>query len=151
MAPPHRMDHIGSLLRPASLLEARSSLSSPSNLYTIPSDHKIKLAEQQAIQTIVSKQQTLCIRPITSGEFCRHIYYGGLFEKLSGMTPMPNLPIPEAFLSYRFPHYNRPRENGRKDSCGCDLHGTDSLGGKCVFGRMENVDCDPTEGFMARV
>lgn len=34
---------------------------------------------------------------MTSGEFCRHIYYSGIFEKLSGMTPMPNLPIPDAF------------------------------------------------------
>lgn len=97
MAPPHRADHIGSLLRPSSLLEARACLSSPSELYTISNHETIKSAERQAIADVVSKQIDLSIRPLTSGEFCRHIYYGGFFEKLEGMTPIPDLPIPDAF------------------------------------------------------
>lgn len=91
------MDHIGSLLRPATLLEARANLSSPTQLYTISNDSNIKRRERKAIADVVSKQLNLSIRPISSGEFCRHIYYGGLFEKLQGMTPMPELPIPHAF------------------------------------------------------
>ncbi|KAI5367931.1 Putative cobalamin-independent methionine synthase MetE/archaeal, UROD/MetE-like superfamily [Septoria linicola] len=97
MAPPHRMDQIGSLLRPPWLLEARSSLSSPSQMYEIATDDKIKQAEANAIREVVQKQLELDIRPIVSGEFCRHIFYGGFFEKLEGMTPEPDLPVPDAF------------------------------------------------------
>lgn len=91
------MDHIVSLLRPVALLEVRASLSSPTQLYTIPNDENIKKVERQAILNVVSKQVDLSIRPIGSGEFCRHIYYGGLFETLEGLTPIPDLPIPDAF------------------------------------------------------
>jgi methionine synthase II (cobalamin-independent) len=45
----------------------------------------------------VAEQLSRSILPITSGEFLRHIYYGGFFETLSGMTPQPSLPIPDAF------------------------------------------------------
>ena len=97
MAPPFRMDQIGSLLRPEQLLEARASLSSPSQMYEIVQDKNIKKAESRAIKAVVQKQLELGIRPICSGEYTRHIYYGGFFEKLEGMTPQPNLPIPDAF------------------------------------------------------
>ncbi|SMR46124.1 unnamed protein product [Zymoseptoria tritici ST99CH_1E4] len=99
MPPPHRMDHIGSLLRPKHLLNARSSLSSPTNLYTLTADPSLKAAEASAITSIVQEQLSRGILPITSGEFCRHIYYGGFFETLTGMTPSPSLPIPDAFRS----------------------------------------------------
>ncbi|CAK1361690.1 hypotheticalsprotein [Cercospora beticola] len=97
MAPPFRMDQIGSLLRPKQLLEARASLSSPSQMYDIVQDDKIKEAEVKAIKEVVQKQRDLGIRPICSGEYTRHIYYGGFFEKLEGMKPKPTLPIPDAF------------------------------------------------------
>ncbi|KAK5128168.1 hypothetical protein LTR08_004094 [Meristemomyces frigidus] len=97
MAPPFRADQIGSLLRPKELLDARASLSSPSQLYDIATDEKIKQAEQKAIDWAVQKQLELSIRPICSGEYGRHIFYGGLFETLEGMTPKPDLPIPDAF------------------------------------------------------
>jgi methionine synthase II (cobalamin-independent) len=93
------MDHIGSLLRPQSLLSARSSLSSPTNLYTLGDDPAVKAAEASAISSIVSEQRSRSILPITSGEFCRYIFYGGFFETLSGMTAEPALPIPDAFRS----------------------------------------------------
>ncbi|KAI6867556.1 UROD/MetE-like protein [Hortaea werneckii] len=97
MPPPQRTDQIGSLLRPAWLLQARSSLSSPSQMYEVTNDIQIQQAETQAIQEAVQKQLELNIRPICSGEYSRHIFYGGFFEKLEGMTPQPALPIPEAF------------------------------------------------------
>ena len=97
MAPPYRMDQIGSLLRPIWLLEARSTLSAPSQMYEVVNDDKIKEAESRAIREVVQKQLELEIRPICSGEYCRHIFYGGFFETLDGMTPNPELPIPDAF------------------------------------------------------
>lgn len=91
------MDQIGSLLRPKELLQARVSLSSPSQMYEVANDEKIKHAEKKAIEDVVQKQIDLNIRPVCSGEYCRHIFYGGFFETLDGMTPMPTLPIPYAF------------------------------------------------------
>lgn len=97
MAPPFRADQIGSLLRPKELLDARASLSAPSQMYEIARNDKIKQAEQQAIDWAVQKQLDISIRPICSGEYSRHIFYGGFFETLEGMTPKPDLPIPAAF------------------------------------------------------
>ncbi|OTA54157.1 UROD/MetE-like protein [Hypoxylon sp. EC38] len=97
MAPPFRADHIGSLLRPQSLLEARSSLSSPSQMYSLDIPQSVKDAEKEAIREVVQTQIKKGIRPITDGEYARHIYYGGFFEKLSGFEARPNLPIPDAF------------------------------------------------------
>ncbi|KXT13412.1 hypothetical protein AC579_9901 [Pseudocercospora musae] len=97
MAPPFRTDQIGSLLRPSFLLEARSSASSSSHMYDVHSDPAIKEAEKQAILQVIAKQLQLGIRPVVSGEYCRHVFYGGFFETLSGMTAIPDLPIPHAF------------------------------------------------------
>ncbi|OTB03600.1 hypothetical protein M426DRAFT_321521 [Hypoxylon sp. CI-4A] len=97
MAPPFRADHIGSLLRPQSLLEARSSLASPSKMYSLEIPQSVKDAENQAIREVVQTQLQKGIRPITDGEYARHIYYGGFFEKLSGFQVKPDLPIPDAF------------------------------------------------------
>ncbi|CAK3857819.1 methionine synthase like [Lecanosticta acicola] len=99
MAPPYRMDQIGSLLRPAELLKARDTLSSPTRMYDVSRDPEIQRAERAAIEAVVGTQLRLSLRPIVSGEYCRHIFYGGFFETLSGMTPEPDLPIPEAFRS----------------------------------------------------
>ncbi|KAI1141846.1 UROD/MetE-like protein [Hypoxylon sp. FL0543] len=97
MAPPFRADHIGSLLRPQSLLEARSSLSSPSQMYSLDIPQSVKDAELHAIREVVKTQLEKGVRPITDGEYARHIYYGGFFEKLSGFEAKPDLPIPDAF------------------------------------------------------
>lgn len=97
MAPQFRADQIGSLLRPPELLEARLSLSSSSQMYEIHNDDEIQAAEKKAIQWAVQKQREHSIRPICSGEYTRHIFYGGLFETLEGMTVKQDLPIIEAF------------------------------------------------------
>ncbi|EMR64536.1 hypothetical protein MGN70_008284 [Eutypa lata] len=97
MAPPSRADHIGSLLRPQSLLDARSSLSSPSQMYSLEIPQAVKDVEAEAIRDVVRLQVEKGVRPITDGEYARHIYYGGFFEKLSGFEVKPDLPIPGAF------------------------------------------------------
>ncbi|KAI0845830.1 UROD/MetE-like protein [Daldinia vernicosa] len=97
MAPPFRADHIGSLLRPKSLLEARSGLSSPSQMYSLDIPQSVRDAEAQAIREVVQLQLQKGVRPITDGEYARHIYYGGFFEKLFGFEAKPDLPIPDAF------------------------------------------------------
>lgn len=97
MAPVFHADHIGSLLRPPALLEARSNLSSPSQMYTNTAEESVKDAELKAIKDVVNELIARGIHPITDGEYARHIFYGGFFEKLNGFTVHPNLPIPSAF------------------------------------------------------
>ncbi|KAK7974370.1 hypothetical protein PG989_016218 [Apiospora arundinis] len=97
MLPPFRADHVGSLLRPQSLLDARADLASPSKMYSLEVPETVKKAEAQAIRDVVQVQLERGIRPITDGEYARHIYYGGFFEKLSGFEARPDLPIPQAF------------------------------------------------------
>ncbi len=79
------------------LLSARQSLASSSQMYETSQDSVIKKAEQDAINQAVHTQLSLSILPICSGEYTRHIFYGGFFETLDGMTPVTNLPILEAF------------------------------------------------------
>lgn len=113
MTPKYRADQIGSLLRPRELMEARSSLASPSQMYDVSNDKDIKEAERKAIEWAVTKQVDLGIKPICSGEYTRHIFYGGFFEKLEGMTPVPDLPIKEAFRT-DFPTTTKLAEMGAK-------------------------------------
>ncbi|KAI1364355.1 hypothetical protein F5Y08DRAFT_339702 [Xylaria arbuscula] len=97
MAPPFRNDHVGSLLRPKELLDARASLGSASQMYSLDIPEEAKVAERKAIQKVVQIQIEKGIRAITDGEYARHIYYGGFFEKLGGFEARPTLPIPDAF------------------------------------------------------
>ncbi|KAI0517168.1 hypothetical protein F5B22DRAFT_131125 [Xylaria bambusicola] len=113
MAPPFRNDHVGSLLRPKELLEARASLSSPSQMYSLEIPETAKVAEREAIRKIVQLQLEKGIWPITDGEYARHIYYGGFFEKLGGFEARPTLPIPDAFRT-NFPTTTRLAEMGAK-------------------------------------
>ncbi|KAJ6460545.1 hypothetical protein C8R45DRAFT_1221021 [Mycena sanguinolenta] len=94
MAPSFRADQVGSLLRPDALLEARKS----QDIYRDTAvSSEVTEATKAAIADAVKKQLELSIRPISSGEYERTIFYSGFFEKLEGMTTMKNLPIPDAF------------------------------------------------------
>ncbi|KAF7523345.1 hypothetical protein G7054_g11808 [Neopestalotiopsis clavispora] len=97
MAPPFRADHIGSLLRPQALLEARSKISSAQQSYYTNISASVQDVEKAAVKEAVEEQRSRGIRPITDGEYARHIYFGGLFEKLAGFEVKQDLPIPEAF------------------------------------------------------
>lgn len=83
MAPPFRADQIGSLIRPQALLDLDNTGYSVSNYATNKPSH-INTATQQAIADVVKQQLAHGIRPITTGEFERKIFYSGFFEKLSG-------------------------------------------------------------------
>lgn len=68
-------------------------------MYSLDVPQSVKDAETQAVREVVQQQLQIGVRPITDGEYARHIYYGGFFEKLSGFEAKPNLPIPDAFRS----------------------------------------------------
>ncbi|KAJ6506836.1 hypothetical protein C8R45DRAFT_970693 [Mycena sanguinolenta] len=94
MPPSFRADQVGSLLRPGALLDARKSQGVYRDTALSP---EIAEATKAAIAGAVQKQLELSIRPITSGEYERSIFYSGFFEKLEGMTTTHGLPLPDAF------------------------------------------------------
>ncbi|KAF4556771.1 Cobalamin-independent synthase-like protein [Elsinoe fawcettii] len=80
MAPlPFHAEHIGSLLRPDDLQIAKQAYKEGKL-----SEADLTTAEQKAVKYIVSKQQSLGIRPLVSGEYDRAVYFSGFFEKLAG-------------------------------------------------------------------
>ncbi|KAF7341840.1 Methionine vitamin-b12 [Mycena sanguinolenta] len=94
MPPSFRADQVGSLLRPGVLLDARKSQAAYRDAAVSPD---IAEATKAAIAGAVQKQLELSIRPITSGEYERSIFYSGFFEKLDGMTTNRALPLPDGF------------------------------------------------------
>ncbi|KAK7740955.1 hypothetical protein SLS53_005018 [Cytospora paraplurivora] len=97
MVPLFRADQVGSLLRPASLLEVRAKHNVTSSYDAITADEEVVKATQDAVATAVRLQLEKSIYPITTGELERSIFYGGFFETLEGLTTVPDLPIPDAF------------------------------------------------------
>lgn len=98
MAPPFRAEQISSLIRPASLLVARSeSISDAAGTYiqALPTD--VQRTTNEAIASAIQRQEEISIRPFTSGEYERHIFYTGMFEKLEGFEVRDAIPIPEGF------------------------------------------------------
>lgn len=91
MAPLFRNDQIGSLIRPASLMQARGEQS----IYADALSDDLKAKTQAAIATVVQKQLDLGVRPITSGEYERTIFYSNFFENLGGMERCTGLRLPE--------------------------------------------------------
>ena len=67
--PPFRAEHIGSFLRPASLLDARTDHQAGKI-----DDAALRAAEDEAIRQVVDLQRALCLSSITDGEFRRHAY-----------------------------------------------------------------------------
>ncbi|PSR82287.1 hypothetical protein BD289DRAFT_437808 [Coniella lustricola] len=91
MAPLFRNDQIGSLIRPASLIKARSER----GIYTDALSDDLKAQTQAAISSVVQKQLELGVRPITSGEYERTIFYSNFFENLGGIERRSGLRIPD--------------------------------------------------------
>ena len=77
---PFHAEHIGSLLRPAELIEQRylvaDKQASPESLVPI---------EQASIKDIVKLQQECGFHAVTNGEHSRHQFWGTFFETLDGM------------------------------------------------------------------
>jgi len=68
--PPFRADHVGSLLRPPRLKEARARLQKQE----ITKD-QLREAEDEAIRDVVRKQEAIGLQSITDGEFRRTFFH----------------------------------------------------------------------------
>lgn len=78
-SPPFRADQVGSLLRPAHLIEAREQ-----RRKRLLSDEALKAIEDEAIREVVARQEAIGLRAVTDGEFRRQNYIVDFFRKALG-------------------------------------------------------------------
>jgi 5-methyltetrahydropteroyltriglutamate--homocysteine methyltransferase len=80
--PPFRADHVGSLLRPARLHEARAKAQSGRI-----SPAELRAIENECIRDAVALQESAGLRAITDGEFRRGHYLVDFLTAFSGIVP----------------------------------------------------------------
>ena len=81
MKPPFRADHVGSLLRPAELKQAREDFKTEK----IPRE-KLKAAEDQAIRKAVAMQEAAGLESVTDGEFRRAFWHVDFLTGFEGIV-----------------------------------------------------------------
>lgn len=79
--PPFRADHVGSLLRPPELAEARAKAKAGTL-----SPEELKAVEDRAIRAAVAKQEAIGLQGITDGEFRRDFWHLDFVKQLEGVT-----------------------------------------------------------------
>ena len=79
--PPFRADHVGSLLRPASLLEARTAHAEG----RLPAD-ALRAAEDEAVRDVVRLQQEVGLQTATDGELRRASWHMDFIYRLGGVS-----------------------------------------------------------------
>src|SRR5215468_4134213 len=77
--PPFRAEHIGSLLRPKALLDARYA--SPA-----PDPEALRVLEDEHIAAVIEWQEEIGLRSVTDGEFRRESWRLGFVSKVEGFT-----------------------------------------------------------------
>ena len=75
--PPFRADHVGSLLRPIPLREARAARAAGTL-----SAEALRAAEDAAITTVIAEQRAIGLKAVTDGEFRRAFWH---FDFLAGL------------------------------------------------------------------
>jgi 5-methyltetrahydropteroyltriglutamate--homocysteine methyltransferase len=79
--PPFRADHVGSLLRPSRLLQARDGHAAGRL-----DDDELRAVEDDAIREIVRKQEEVGLQSATDGEFRRASWHMDFIYSLDGIT-----------------------------------------------------------------
>src|SRR5262245_17579769 len=88
MTPPFKADQVGSLLRPAHLLDAREQrkrgeLSAP----------QLRRIEDAAVREVVAMQETLGLQSITDGEYRRGLWHMDFVCDFANVEQTPGIPI----------------------------------------------------------
>src|ERR687897_2373131 len=78
--PPFRADHVGSLLRPQRLLDARAA-----NANGRLDDEELHAVEDEAIREVVKMQEEVGLRTVTDGEFRRSSWHMDFIYQLGGV------------------------------------------------------------------
>jgi 5-methyltetrahydropteroyltriglutamate--homocysteine methyltransferase len=80
--PPFRADHVGSLLRPQHVLEARRKFESKQ----IPAD-ELRQIEDEAIRHVISRQEDAGLPCVTDGELRRGTWHMDFLCRIGGVKP----------------------------------------------------------------
>jgi len=80
--PPFRADHVGSLLRPGALKDARAKRAQGA---ITPA--QLKEVEDREIEKVIRKQEDVGLKLATDGEFRRSWWHFDFFKGLGGVTP----------------------------------------------------------------
>ena len=102
--PPFRADHVGSLLRPAALKEARERRAKGEITAA-----ELKAVEDREIEDVIKKQEAVGLQSITDGEFRRSWWHLDFLWGLDGVestswTPaLRSPPSPRATKASRSP------------------------------------------------
>jgi len=80
-SPPFRADHVGSLLRPANLLQARADFAA--GAIDAP---ELRAIEDEAVRDVVRKQGDVGLQSATDGEFRRASWHMDFIYSLDGVT-----------------------------------------------------------------
>src|SRR4051812_41222729 len=83
-SPPFRADHVGSLLRPPALLDAREAHAAGRI-----DDAALRAAEDDAIRDVVAMQREVGLKSATDGEFRRASWHMDFIYSLDGVTKAP--------------------------------------------------------------
>jgi 5-methyltetrahydropteroyltriglutamate--homocysteine methyltransferase len=78
--PPFRADHVGSLLRPAALKEARAQRERGEI-----GASELKAVEDREIKAVIAKQEAAGLQAVTDGEFRRAFWHIDFLERLDGV------------------------------------------------------------------
>ncbi len=79
--PPFRADHVGSLLRPQHLLDARSKFDKGEI-----SAAQLRSIEDDAIRHAVKRQEDVGLKSVTDGEFRRRSWHMDFICRIGGVT-----------------------------------------------------------------
>ena len=82
--PPFRADHVGSLLRPRRLLQARDDHAAGRM-----SDEELRAVEDDAIRDVVAMQRDVGLQSATDGEFRRASWHMDFIYRLGGVSQAP--------------------------------------------------------------
>jgi 5-methyltetrahydropteroyltriglutamate--homocysteine methyltransferase len=77
---PSRADHVGSFLRPRSVIEARAHRGADNISY-----EQLRATEDEAIVELVKWQESLGLKAVTDGEFRRYFFHTDFLLQLSGV------------------------------------------------------------------
>jgi 5-methyltetrahydropteroyltriglutamate--homocysteine methyltransferase len=88
--PPFRADHVGSLLRPAELLQARVRREREES-----TDAELRRVEDGCIRDVVRMQEGVGLQGITDGEYRRTLWHADFLRKIEGVVVKEGL-LPDA-------------------------------------------------------
>ncbi|MDP6573268.1 MAG: 5-methyltetrahydropteroyltriglutamate--homocysteine S-methyltransferase [Rhodospirillales bacterium] len=86
--PPFRADHVGSLLRPAALMEARDKQGQGEI-----TAEELRAVEDEHIRAAVTLQEEIGLEAITDGEFRRQMFHMDFLKELEGAEVKSAMPV----------------------------------------------------------